>query len=46
VVIAENLRNLRAIQGPPEDGRQWMVHIMPLAIEKGDGSPVRAYAIG
>jgi kynurenine formamidase len=48
VIIAENLRNLDAIQhlpaAAPEGRVQWMVSLAPLLVGGGDGAPVRAYA--
>ena len=40
MVIGENLANLEDIQ----DG-SWVVCLAPLRLDKGDGSPVRAYAV-
>jgi len=38
-VIAENLTNLHALDGP-----DYVVHLIPLKIDGSDGSPVRAFA--
>ncbi|KAJ6593291.1 putative cyclase [Mycena capillaripes] len=38
-VIAENLTNLHALDGP-----NYVVHLVPLNIDGSDGSPVRAFA--
>ncbi|KAJ6590120.1 putative cyclase [Mycena vulgaris] len=38
-VIAENLTNLNAVDGP-----NYVVHLTPLKIDGSDGSPVRAFA--
>ncbi|KAJ7658521.1 putative cyclase [Mycena rosella] len=38
-VIAENLTNLHALDGP-----NYIVHLTPLKIDGSDGSPVRAFA--
>ncbi|KAI0035608.1 putative cyclase [Vararia minispora EC-137] len=43
-IIAENLNGLERLLGDGDGEIQWMVSLLPLRIERCDGSPVRAIA--
>ncbi|KAH6914692.1 cyclase [Coprinopsis sp. MPI-PUGE-AT-0042] len=44
-LIIENMAKLEALMsGENDDERPWIVNVIPLKLERSDGSPVRAYA--